>query len=123
MGRDIKGSDRQEEPEPGEGADGANFGFLKIPTVRLVIEKGLLDIEAQPVFLEDVQTRRFITDNGPKLTIDSVAAKRYMHRAILLAFMKLDRMPTERLPTLKMNVSYVDFWCMEVKEGRAYPAG
>lgn len=48
---DIQGGDRQEEPESGEGTDRANLGFLQVPTVGLVIEKRLLDIEAQTVML------------------------------------------------------------------------
>lgn len=43
----IQGGDRQKEPEPGESAEVANFGFLEIPTVGLVIEKRLLSLAAR----------------------------------------------------------------------------
>jgi hypothetical protein len=104
LGGDIESGDRQEEPEPGEGADRANLGFLEIPAIGLVIEESLLDIKPQAIFLEGVQLGRFITDDGPKLPIDAVVAKGKMHRAIALAFMKLNVMPTEGFPPLKVNV-------------------
>jgi hypothetical protein len=45
LGSGIQGGDGQEEPEAGEGADGANLRFLEIPAVRLVVEKRLLNVE------------------------------------------------------------------------------
>ena len=47
LGGDIQGGDCQEEPEAREGRDGANLGFLEIPTVGLVIEKSLLSLAAR----------------------------------------------------------------------------
>ncbi|WOD37326.1 hypothetical protein [Nodosilinea sp. E11] len=44
LGGGIQGGDRQEESEPGEGADSWNLRFLEFPTVGLVVEKCLLDI-------------------------------------------------------------------------------
>ena len=104
LGGDIQGSDRQEEPEAREGRNGANLRFLKIPAVGLVIKKRLLDIEAQAVFLESMQTCRFVADDSPKLTIDGIAAKGHMHWAIPLLFVELNGVPTKRFPMLKMNV-------------------
>jgi hypothetical protein len=39
-----------------------------------VFRLAYLDIKAQTIFLEGVQAGRFITDDGPKLTIDAVVA-------------------------------------------------
>ena len=104
LGGDIEGGDRQEKPEAGEGTNRANLRFLEIPSVGLVIEKRLLNVKAQAVFLEGVKVSGLIADDGPKLTIDVVVAKGDMHRAVPLPFMELHGVPTERLPPAKVNI-------------------
>jgi hypothetical protein len=51
-----------------------------------------------------VQVGGFIADDGPKLTIDGVVAQGERHRAVPLAWMEFNGVPTEGLPALKMNV-------------------
>ena len=69
-----------------------------------VFRLAYLDIETQAVLLEGLQAGGFIADDGPKLTIDAVIAKGDMDRVVPIAFVELNVVPTEGLPTLKMNV-------------------
>lgn len=48
-------SDGQEELEPGEGTEVADFGFLEIPAAGGILKKCLLNVETQAVFLEGMQ--------------------------------------------------------------------
>jgi len=55
VGGDMKGRQRQNEPEPREGTDGTNLRFLDIPAVGLVIKEIFLNIKAQAVLLKGLQ--------------------------------------------------------------------
>ncbi len=55
-GGDIKGRQRQNEPEPREGTERTNLRLLDIPTVGLVIKEISLTIKAQSVLLKGLQS-------------------------------------------------------------------
>lgn len=52
----LASSNDPDKLEAGERTDRANLEFLEILTVGSVVEKRLLDSEAQAVFLKGVQT-------------------------------------------------------------------
>jgi hypothetical protein len=72
----------------------------------LVIQEILFNIKPQPVFLEGMQGGGFITDNGPELTIEVVAAKGQMNRAKPLTLMEFDVVKAEASPRFRWKKSF-----------------
>jgi hypothetical protein len=77
---------------------------LNILMTMGVLRLTFLNIKPQPVFLEGVEEGGFITDYGPKLTIDVVAAKPNMNRAKPLTLMEFDVVKAERFAPIQGKV-------------------
>lgn len=90
LSREIKRSNSEKKPKTRESADRANLGLLEIPASRLVVEKRLLDIEAQAILAKGLQTGGFIADNRPKLAIDVVASVGEVNGAEPVTLVELD---------------------------------
>ena len=76
---------------------------LNILMTMGVLRLTFLSIKAHAVFSEGLQVSGFIADDGPKLTVEVIAANHHVYRAVPLLLVELDRVEAKRLTTLEVE--------------------